>query len=190
LVLDRRPGVRAGEVLNWILVAGEGKRLKDLSAGIKAHPDVLMADLEEGRRGVTGVVRCLRCPLQAATAGLPCTVESHAVSPDRSAEITIMSSGSSTLRRLISRLENVYVTARVRRITRRHSSALTPRQEQVTRAAFTSGYFDYPRRLRQRELGLICGLSSSSLAETLRRAERNIIREHLRRVGPPELARD
>jgi predicted DNA binding protein len=181
-VLDSRPGARPGETLNWIRALVDLKEADGLISGIRGHHSVVSSELVKTKRGVMGVVKCNRCPLQSASGGLPCTVREHSVAPDRSAELTILASRKDSLGKIMSRLETAGLETTVLRTARqRERVLLTPKQERVLRTALANGYFDYPRKLRQRELSMICGMASSSLAELMRRAERNAIRELLAR---------
>ena len=53
--------------------------------------------------------------------------------------------------------------------------ALTPKQERVMKSALELGYYDYPKRISTEELSKAVGVSSSTVSEILRRAERRII---------------
>jgi hypothetical protein len=80
---------------------------------------------------------------------------------------------------LIDRLRSEGVKVDVLRLTSSiddvDGDKITVRQEQVIRKAFELGYYDYPRKIRQKKLAEACGISSSNLSELLRRAERNMI---------------
>lgn len=58
-------------------------------------------------------------------------------------------------------------------------SALTDRQEEVVRTAFDLGYYDVPRTASTDDVATELGLDSSTVSEHLRRAERNVLAEHL-----------
>lgn len=51
---------------------------------------------------------------------------------------------------------------------------LTPRQQQVLRAAVEMGYFENPKRVRLEDLGELLGQDKSTVCETLRRAEKRV----------------
>jgi predicted DNA binding protein len=48
----------------------------------------------------------------------------------------------------------------------------------VVRAALERGYFDYPRRITLEELAKVCNTSLSTVTETLKRGEKNILRHY------------
>ncbi|EZQ01896.1 MULTISPECIES: helix-turn-helix domain-containing protein [Acidianus] len=68
-------------------------------------------------------------------------------------------------------------------IKARGQDALTARQEQILRIAFDAGYYDYPKRIRLKELAEKLNLSVASLTEILRRAEKNVISTFFRERG-------
>jgi predicted DNA binding protein len=57
-------------------------------------------------------------------------------------------------------------------------SQVTRKQEMVVRAALERGYFDYPRRITLEELAKVCNTSLSTVTETLKRGEKNILRHY------------
>lgn len=58
---------------------------------------------------------------------------------------------------------------------------LTARQDEVLKSAFEKGYFEYPKRNNMIELAQAFGISVPALAETLRTAEKKIVKEHYTR---------
>jgi predicted DNA binding protein len=57
---------------------------------------------------------------------------------------------------------------------------LTDRQEEIIRTAFSSGYFDYPKKTGSSKLAGRLGISVSTLSEIMRAAQRRILAEYLR----------
>ena len=53
---------------------------------------------------------------------------------------------------------------------------LTPRQKEMVRKAIELGYFEFPRRVSLTELALALSVRSSTLSESLRRAEQKMAR--------------
>ncbi|MBI4363063.1 MAG: helix-turn-helix domain-containing protein [Euryarchaeota archaeon] len=58
--------------------------------------------------------------------------------------------------------------------------ALTAKQQSVLRAAYEMGYFENPKRVRLQELAKLFGQDKSTVMETLRRAQRNLLGAVLR----------
>ncbi|MCZ2809484.1 MAG: helix-turn-helix domain-containing protein, partial [Candidatus Bathyarchaeota archaeon] len=57
---------------------------------------------------------------------------------------------------------------------------LTDRQEEIISTAFSSGYFDYPKKTGSSKLANKLGISVSTLSEIMRAAQRRILAEYLR----------
>lgn len=57
--------------------------------------------------------------------------------------------------------------------------ALTDRQLEVLRTAFEMGYYEVPRTISTDDVASELGLDSSTVAEHLQRAERNLLGQHL-----------
>lgn len=57
-------------------------------------------------------------------------------------------------------------------------SQVTRKQEMVVRTALEKGYFDYPRRVTLEELARLCNTTVSTVTETLKRGEKNILRQY------------
>jgi predicted DNA binding protein len=83
-----------------------------------------------------------------------------------------------TLRKLSSALKS-YKGFRIISIVKR-GRMLTERQEEVLLTAVRMGYFDFPRRIRTRELADMLGMSQASLTEILRRAVKKLVMEYYR----------
>jgi predicted DNA binding protein len=126
-----------------------------------------------------GLVVCPRCPVAVAMKGLMCAASSQRVDRDGSAEIGMLFTDKEAFKQFVEGLRKEGVRVTVLRSTSSMNDfdgdRTTARQEQVIRKALELGYYDYPRRIRQKQLANACGIGSSTLSELLRRAERNII---------------
>ena len=138
------------------------------------------AEIVRVRKGKAfGLVVCSKCAVAHALQDLACAITSQKVKRDGSVELQLLASRREVFRQLIERLRSEGVTVDVLRLTSSvgevDGGKITVRQEQVMRKALELGYYDYPRRIRQKKLAEACGVSSSTLSELLRRAERNMI---------------
>jgi len=61
--------------------------------------------------------------------------------------------------------------------------ALTSKQEKVLKTALDLGFYDYPKRASTEDLSNVMGVSTSTISEILRRAERKIITEYFGKEG-------
>jgi predicted DNA binding protein len=150
--------------------------------GIKEQIQNEAADTEiirvkEGK--AFGLVICSNCIVAHTMRDLACTITSQRVNRDGSVELQLLASGREIFRQLVDRLRSKGIKVDVLRLTSSiddvNGEKITARQAQIIRKALELGYYDYPRKIRQKKLADVCGISSSTLSELLRRAERNII---------------
>ena len=91
-------------------------------------------------------------------------------------EWKMLVSSHDTLRSLTERLGSRDVKFEVTKIRNvKGKEELTARQEEIARIAFEFGYFEFPRRTPLNRLASQLGISSATLSEILRRAEKNIL---------------
>jgi predicted DNA binding protein len=184
-ILDYRRDNRGHVIHNWVEVLTDAKNAKAISRVLCRHSDILDASMSKLKTGVLGVVKTRRCPASSVTEGLRCIVTQHEVNADGSSRLTVITPDSGTLKKVIGRMEKMGYGVKVLMTTSRVESALTPKQKRIVQLAFEYGYFDYPRQLRQRELAKLCGISSSSLSEILRKAEKGAIKAYLTQQPHP-----
>ncbi len=60
-------------------------------------------------------------------------------------------------------------------------SLLTNRQEEIIRAAFEKGYYDYPKKITIEKLAKMFDIAPSTLGEIIQRGEKKIILERFYR---------
>jgi len=184
-VLECRASEGGRSVQNWVEVTAEPQDVPSLAQEIRRHPQVVRTDLAMLRSGLVGLVKTKWCPVWSALKGQTCAVRQHRLAPDGTSRLTIMVSGREALGRLVEELSGSGARVKVLRLSGAVGEApLTPRQLRVLSEAIEKGYYDYPRRIRQRELAASCGLSSSALSELLRRAERNLLKWYEGKAGP------
>ena len=162
-------------VQNWVEIHAEDGKIDLIKDEISDQ--VISSEIVKVKDGKAfGVVVTPRCAAAEALRDLTCTVTSHAVERDGSIKLEVLASGRNTLKQVIARFRSRGTEVSVLKLTSDvDDEKLTDRQEQIVRKALEMGYYEYPRRIRQKELANACGVASSTLAELLRRAERNII---------------
>ena len=178
-VLDYRRDGRGHVTHNWVEVLTDSKNTKAMTRTLNRHSDVIDASMSKLKTGMLGVVKTRKCPASSIMEGLRCIVKQHEVNADGSSRLTIIAPDSGTLKKVIKRMEKMGYDVKVLMTTSRLEAAITAKQKRIVQLAFEHGYFDYPRRVRQRELAKLCGLSSSSLSEILRRAEKGAVKAYL-----------
>ncbi len=97
---------------------------------------------------------------------------------------TFILEGYAELKYLLKSLFEVTKGVKVIRVKKMYNNEpLTARQEQILKLALESGFYDFPRKITERELARRLNVSQSSLSEILRRAEKNVITDYFRRRG-------
>ena len=165
-------------VQHWVEILSDGHEIDMITDQIKDH--TISSDIVKVSEGRSfGLVVSPACVTAKAVEDLTCVITGHRVRRDGLIELEVLTSGEDTLRQIMQRLGSEGIEVSVLEVTSDiDSEKVTAREEQVVRRALEMGYFDYPRKIRQRELASACGISSSTLAELLRRAERNIFMAH------------
>jgi predicted DNA binding protein len=177
-VHSSKPSSDGATVQNWVeILTGDEKidRIKD-----EIRDQVISSELAMVRKGkALGVVVTSRCVAAEALRDLKCTITSHTVERDGSITLEVLASGRGTLEQVIDRFQHSGAEVNVLKLTSKvDGEKLTDRQNRIVRKALEMGYYEYPRKIRQKELASACGVASSTLAELLRRAERNLLAAH------------
>lgn len=152
----------------------------DFEAQVLAQPTVTeFRAVARDEKRVLGVVRCEKCKSCRAlmTSDLFLT---NAVSRDGSIEWTVRFDHVRNLDTLLRKLRRNRVSVDLRRLAPvRGGSLLTRRQAQVLRLALDHGYFEFPKEVGIEDLANRLGVAKSTVAETLHRAERKVLRSYV-----------
>jgi len=174
-------GQQRGEGWGLVTLKGKDSVIDEAVALIGDHPSVGgVSIISRGAHSATIMVDVVHCPacevLISSRSFLVFPVEIH-----EGWMKWLLITDNETLGEVIAGLEELDVENRVERLTPLGGKGiLTNRQEEVVRKAFTSGYFDFPRRKDSVELAKELGISISTLSEILRAAERRVFSEYLR----------
>jgi len=162
-------------VQNWVEILAGDEELDLIKDQISRQ--VISSEIVKVRDGKAfGLVVSPRCAAAEALRDLTCTVTSHAVESDGTIKLEVLANGRDTVKHLMDRFRAMGAKVSVLKVTTNvEDEKLTVRQAQIIRKALKMGYYEYPRKIRQKELADACGVASSTLAEVLRRAERNIL---------------
>jgi lambda repressor-like predicted transcriptional regulator len=149
---------------HWVELFGEDEKVNLAREWIQRQ--TVSSEIARVRRGEAfGVVVNSGCPLANAATNLICQITSHRVWPDGYSELEAIATSRNTIKKLMKTLIARDIGVRLLELGPVIvSKGLTSRQE-------------------QRELARACGLSSSTLAEVLRRGERNLVGMHEAGVG-------
>jgi len=170
-----RPSSSAQSVQNWVEIHGENEKIDLIEDQIR--DEVISSEIIKVKDGkALGVVVSSKCAAVEALRDLTCTVTSHTIEKDGSTKLELLTDGRDTLKQVVRKFRSAGARVTVLKVSANlENEKLTDRQERIIRKALEMGYYEYPRKIRQKELANACGVASSTLAELLRRAERNII---------------
>lgn len=161
------------------LIEIKGEKTEEIVAEIKKHPDVCRIDVSHLKNGVLGSVVTERCAACRALTGSDCFLTSASSLEDGGVEWKLITGAEGSLSDLIERLkENGCRVELKSAVHLSKKSLLTSRQEEIIRAAFEKGYYDYPKKSTINELAKMFDISPSTLGEIIQRGEKKIISEH------------
>lgn len=174
-------GQQRGEGWGLVTLKGNDSLIDEALTLIGGHPSVggvtIISRDTDSATIVVDVVHCPACEvLISSRSFLVFPVEIH-----EGWMKWLLITDNETLGEVIEGLNELAIENRVERVTSLGGKGiLTDRQEEVVRKAFSSGYFDFPRKIDSSELAKELGISMSTLSEILRAAERRVFSEYLR----------
>ncbi len=147
---------------------------------IRSRKDVVRASFSrQSDRTVMGEVIIERCAACMALKQSDCFMVSSRSRSEGWLEWAIAAESNSTVQDLVDRLKKNKCEAQLIRISGSSgASGLTLRQEEILQFAFSNGYYEYPRRIRLRDLSRIFDVSPSTMSEILRAGQRRIFSEY------------
>jgi predicted DNA binding protein len=111
-----------------------------------------------------------------------CFLESVWSDGDGKANFRVLAGSEGSVPQLIKAIASKGLDIEIVRIAQTsNQSHVTRKQEKVVRLALEKGFFDYPRRVTLEELARLCDMSTSTVAETLKRGEKNILKHYFER---------
>ncbi|MDD1745619.1 MAG: helix-turn-helix domain-containing protein [Candidatus Methanoperedens sp.] len=164
------------------LIEIKGEKTDEIVAEIKKHPDVCRIDVSHLKNGVLGSVVTERCAACRALTGSDCFLTSASSLEDGGVEWKLITGAEGSLSDLIENLEENGCRVKLKSaIHLSKKSLLTNRQEEIIRAAFEKGYYDYPKKITIEKLAKMFDISPSTLGEIIQRGEKKIILERFYR---------
>ncbi|MDJ1421039.1 MAG: helix-turn-helix domain-containing protein [Candidatus Methanoperedens sp.] len=147
---------------------------------VRRRREVLRASFSRvSERAVVGEVVIDRCAACMALKQSDCFMVSSRSSIRGWLEWTVAAESNGTISDLVDLLKRYGCEAQLTRISSSSGGCgLTPRQEEILQFAYSNGYFEYPRRIRLRDLSLIFDVSSSTMSEILRAGQRRVFSEY------------
>lgn len=166
-----------------IEINSEGERIDDIIEEIKDHPDVCRVDispLKDG--GVLGSIVTNKCMACRALTGSDCFLTTALSLGDGRVQWKLITGGEGSLFNLIKKLKAYGCEVELKSTTHlTKKTMLTSRQEEIIRAAFEKGYYDYPKKITIKELARIFDIAPSTLNEILQRGEKKVMRWYFNR---------
>ncbi|ALL00814.1 putative DNA binding protein [Pyrodictium delaneyi] len=165
----------------WLRVSGEPQALQALETVMKREKGVSFQIVSENKYSI--IVRlilskdrwcsnCQWCPLARAPPGS--MVKSVLMTSDFML-VELVVAKTQALKALESRGFEIVYSARVEEV----DFALTAKQELALVLAYLYGYYSHPRKISIKELAAKLRISSSALAELLRKAELKVITRYV-----------
>lgn len=156
------------------------KNLDAVLYGIRQRRDVLRANFSRvSECSVVGEVVLENCAACTALKLSDCFMVSSKSSSCGWLEWTVAAESNSMICNLIDLLKKHGCDVQMNQVSASsYSIGLTRRQEEILRFAYSNGYYEYPRRIRLKELSLIFDVSPSTMSEILRAGHRRVFSEY------------
>lgn len=157
--------------------------LGEVLGDIRQSSRVLSAevmDMDHGR--AVAIVKSSDCVVCRSFLVSDVFLTSARTQPDGTSDWTLTVAGYEALKRVLKSLHEDNIVVRVKKMVRlNRKDIITARQEQVLAMAVQEGYYDFPRRISQTALASKMGMATATVSEILRRGERKIVGEYLRK---------
>jgi predicted DNA binding protein len=179
-ILDCKPGESKDGIRQLVEVTADPKTLDRVIEDVRGSPLVKEAYIVETKRGkVVGslLTESVLCGMLMSSNAFCRSCLFHSKSkPDGSVEWTLALTGREALTDLLDKLKKEKVEVKIVRLSSvADVETLTAHQRAIVQTALEGGYFDYPRRISLRQLAKTAGVSSATVSEVLRRAEKKIL---------------
>lgn len=159
------------------------ENIKNIIEEIKDHPDVCRVDISPLKNGgVLGSVVTNKCVACRALTGSDCFLTSALSLGDGGVEWKLITGGEGSLGELVEKLKTYGCEVELKSTTHlSKKTMLTSRQEEIVKAAFEKGYYDFPKKITIKKLAEVFDVSPSTLNEILQRGERKVMRWYFNR---------
>ncbi len=165
-----------------VTIRGANGAIDKMVEEIREHPSVGKVKVTDRQPGMVSllvdVVRCRACRVLITSKAFmvyPVDIKKGRM------KWLLITDTNKTVGKLLEALEQVDCDVKLERVTPLgDKGVLTDRQEEIIQAAFSSGYFDFPRRTGSPKLAKQLGISISTLSEVMRAAQRRIFAEYLK----------
>ncbi len=179
-ILDCKPGESKNGIRQLVQITSNPEELNKIVKDVKESPlveEAYIVETKKGRMVGSLLTESVFCSMIMSSNAFcrTCLFHSNA-RPNGTTEWTIAFTGREALTDLLERLKEDKVDVKILRLnTVADVETLTSRQRSIVEIALEEGYFDYPRSITLRSLAKKVGVSSSTVSEVLRRAEKKIL---------------
>lgn len=164
-----------------VTIKGDDEELDKMVEEIRVHPSVGSVDIKNRQQRLVSffvdVVKCRACHVLITSKAFmvyPVDIKKGRM------KWLLITDDNRTVGKLVENLEEIGCDIKIDRVTPlSEKGVLTDRQEEIIRAAFAVGYFDFPRKIGSEKLADKLGVSVSTLSEVMRAAQRRIFAEYL-----------
>lgn len=171
---------RSNRIHELFVIDARSDQIDSITREIKNDRRVSDVNISRSKSArVVGSLKCT-CAIGKTIVSSKSFVTSAVGRPDGTIELTVFGNDNA-MKDLLTRLEEHGTGVSIDGWSSRNGSGLlSVKQELVLKAALECGYFDFPKKIRLRELARNVGVAPSSLAESLRSAERKILGEYVK----------
>ncbi|HVP22552.1 MAG TPA: helix-turn-helix domain-containing protein [Conexivisphaerales archaeon] len=121
------------------------------------------------------------CPMCKTAHSSGCFIMGASSRPLGEVEWQVLLPRGQTVKQILDGFAEVGLEARLASVQQlKRSGRMTSRQLEVLRRGLAVGYFDVPRRIGVKRFAKIVGVAPSTLDETIRRGEKNVLEEYLK----------
>ena len=164
-----------------VTIKGDDEELDKMVEEIRVHPSVGSVDIKNRQQRLVSffvdVVKCRACHVLITSKAFmvyPVDIKKGRM------KWLLITDDNRTVGKLVENLEEIGCDIKIDRVTPlSEKGVLTDRQEEIIRAAFAVGYFDFPRKIGSEKLADKLSVSVSTLSEVMRAAQRRIFAEYL-----------
>lgn len=166
------------QITHFVDISSQKMTAEDLSNELRSSSDITETDLARvGARRVIGSVASNDCVVCRAliesktnTFIAPASTEDNC---QMNYKVYISGSGLPIFLQRLHKEGVVYKIGDLSPLT--SSKGITARQQKVLRSALELGYYEFPKRISTKQLASTLGIKAGTVAEILRRAEKNVI---------------
>ncbi|MBI2185388.1 MAG: helix-turn-helix domain-containing protein [Thaumarchaeota archaeon] len=170
-------------VQDLVEISAPREVLREVLGEVRQSSRVLSAEvMDTDHDRAVAIVKSEDCIVCKSFLASDVFLTSARTQPDGTSDWTLTVAGNEALRRVLKSLHDGNIGVRVKKMVRlSRKDIITARQEQVLAVAVQAGYYDFPRRISQTELASRMGMATATVSEILRRGERKIVGEYLRK---------